>query len=81
MKSQESTNKLTPNKDLIIQLDEKEFNLIMLIREKYRYGEVTLITHAGLPQKIKKVTEFEDLGTYPQQRKPLRFDGDTALPI
>lgn len=38
-----------------------EIELIKRIREKYRFGEVTLILHEGLPRKIKAVTIFEDL--------------------
>lgn len=38
-----------------------EIELLQRIRHKYRFGELTVILHAGLPQKIKAVTVYEDL--------------------
>lgn len=38
-----------------------EIELIRRIRDKYRFGELTLILHEGLPRKVKQVTIYEDL--------------------
>lgn len=38
-----------------------EIELLRRIRTKYRFGEVTLILHEGLPRKVKAVTVYEDL--------------------
>lgn len=38
-----------------------EIELLTRIRNKYRFGEITIILHNGLPQKIKEVTRYEDL--------------------
>lgn len=38
-----------------------EIELIRRMREKYRFGEFTIIMHEGLPRKIKQVTTYEDL--------------------
>lgn len=43
------------------ELHALEIELIRRIREQYRFGEISLITHEGLPQKIKQVTVFESL--------------------
>lgn len=45
------------------ELHALEIELLKRIREKYRYGEITIILHNGLPQKIKEVTRYEDLKT------------------
>lgn len=43
------------------QLHLLEIELLKRIRQRYRYGEITIILHNGLPQKIKEVTIYEDL--------------------
>lgn len=43
------------------ELHALEVELLRSIREKYRFGEITLIIHEGLPRKIKAVTVFEAL--------------------
>lgn len=47
-------------------LSKNEVNLIRIIRERFRYGDITIITHDGQPKKIKAVTEYDSLDTYPQ---------------
>lgn len=42
-------------------LHELEIELLRRIREKYRFGELTLILHEGLARKVKQVTVYEDL--------------------
>lgn len=41
------------------ELHKLEIELLRRIREKYRFGEVTIVTHEGLPRKIKETTTFE----------------------
>lgn len=43
------------------ELHRLEIELLKRIRDKYRFGEITIILHNGLPQKIKEVTKYEDL--------------------
>ena len=45
----------------IMNLHPKEIALIKSIRDKWRYGEITIITRDGLPFRLKKVWEFDDL--------------------
>ena len=55
---------LLPNQKTLInkdELHEKEENLIRLIREKYRFGRIVVITHNGLPQKIEATVEYSTL--------------------
>ncbi len=47
----------------LIDLTEKELQLILFIREEMAYGRGTLITHNGQPQRIediKKTKFFND---------------------
>lgn len=49
------------------ELTVNEINLIKIIRERFRFGDITIITHDGQPKKVKQVTEYEALETYPQR--------------
>lgn len=46
---------------LIEQLHPKEIALIMALRNKWRYGDVVVLMRDGLPQRLKMVTQFDDL--------------------
>jgi len=48
-------------KNKIYPLNKNEENLIRLIKTKYRYGEIIVICHDGIPQRIKRVDVFDDL--------------------
>jgi len=50
-----------PQKNKIYPLNKNEENLIRLIKTKYRYGEIIVICHDGIPQRIKRVDVFDDL--------------------
>lgn len=43
------------------ELDQKELELIHLIRTKYRYGELIILTRDGLPYRVAKATEYSSL--------------------
>lgn len=43
------------------ELHDLEVELIRRIRYQYRFGELSITLHEGLPRKIKSVTIFEDL--------------------
>jgi len=47
--------------DIIFELHPKEVELLKAIRTKFRYGEITIITRDGLPFRIRKTTEYDDL--------------------
>ena len=40
------------------ELDPKEKELIRLIRERFRYGDIVISTRDGLPHQVLKHTEF-----------------------
>jgi hypothetical protein len=42
-------------------LNHNEANLLTKLRTKYRYGEIIIIMHDGIPQRLKRVEEFDDL--------------------
>lgn len=44
-------------------LHQSEVDLVWLIRTKYRYGTVEILTRDGLPADILKTTERERLGS------------------
>lgn len=43
-------------------LHDNEVDLILLIREKYRFGQIVIRTHNGIPQYVEKTVERERLG-------------------
>ncbi len=43
------------------ELNRKEAELIYYIRTKYRFGDIIIKTHDGLPFRILKVTEYQEL--------------------
>lgn len=45
----------------IVELHAQEIELIKAIRGKWQFGEVTILTRNGLPYRIRRVTEFNDL--------------------
>ena len=45
----------------IVELHKNEIQLIRAIRNNWRFGEVTIITRDGLPQRLVRVKEFIDL--------------------
>jgi len=44
------------------ELHTNEIDLIHLIRTKYRFGQVVIQTHDGLPKYVEKTIERERLG-------------------
>ena len=44
----------------IINLHPQEIELIKSIRNKWRFGEITIIARDGLPVRLRRVTEFID---------------------
>jgi hypothetical protein len=44
-----------------MEITKNEENLIKTIRTRYRYGEIIIIIHEGVPIRIKKVETFTDL--------------------
>ena len=48
--------------DLTI-LYPQEMELLKSLRTRFRFGEVTIIMRDGVPQRIKRVIEIEDLGS------------------
>lgn len=43
------------------ELHALEIELIRRIRFQYRFGELVITLHEGLPRKIKSVTVYDDL--------------------
>ena len=42
-------------------LSHNEKELIRLIREQYRFGRVTVVTHDGVPKRIEETIRYESL--------------------
>lgn len=47
--------------DTIVELHPYELELLLSIRNKWRFGEITIIARDGLPVRIRRVTEFLDM--------------------
>lgn len=45
-----------------MELDPKEAELILSIRNRYQYGEIVVECYQGLPNRIGKTTVYEKLG-------------------
>ena len=45
----------------IVTLHPNEMQLLKMLRSKFRYGDITIIIQDGVPVRIKRVTEFENL--------------------
>ena len=45
----------------IFELHPSEMKLLRNLRERFRYGEVTIIMKEGLPFRLRRVTDFVDL--------------------
>lgn len=43
------------------KLSPNEAELIRLIREKYRFGQVTVVVHDGVPKRIVETVKYESL--------------------
>ena len=43
------------------KLNKNEANLIIKLRTQYRYGEIIIMMHDGIPQRLKKIETFDDL--------------------
>ena len=50
------------NKELK-ELHPSEWRLILAIRNKYRFGELKILTRHGLPYRLKVTERFEDLNS------------------
>ncbi|MEK6830167.1 MAG: hypothetical protein AABY15_08690 [Nanoarchaeota archaeon] len=48
-------------KELLEELHPKEAALILAMRKKFKYGEIVVIMRDGLPFRLKRVTEFDEL--------------------
>lgn len=51
---------------LLNELHPKEVALLLSLRNKFRYGDVVVKMRDGIPQRLSKVTEFDDLGPIPE---------------
>jgi len=47
----------------VIPLTDNEAHLIHLLRTKYRFGKVTIVTHDGRPTFIEKTVERQQIGS------------------
>jgi len=47
---------------MVIRLTPREFALIVALREKYRFGHVTLLLRDGVVQRLEAVEDFKDVG-------------------
>ncbi len=45
----------------LFELNQNEKNLILKLRTEYRYGEIIIVMHDGIPQRLKKIEIFDDL--------------------
>jgi hypothetical protein len=65
MENQNRKSKFSDINDttVIIELHPFEMQLIRQLRNNFRFGEITIIMRDGIPQRLKRITEFADLDT------------------
>lgn len=63
-KKRTQPNNLEIKEDGILPLHAKEIDLILKMREKYRFGEITIKVRDGRPWSIEKTTITEVLGVF-----------------
>lgn len=51
------------SKEIFGELSEVEIDLILNLRHQYRFGEVTVLMHEGIPQQILKTVKRKKLGS------------------
>lgn len=52
---------MIPVEDFIIDLHPHEIALLLALRNKFRFGDVTIKMKDGIPMRISKAYEFDDL--------------------
>ena len=45
----------------ILELHPSEVELLKNLRTRFKFGEVTIVMRDGVPQRLKRVTEFAEL--------------------
>ena len=50
------------NKEELGELNEKEVDLILTIRNEYRFGMLEIYVHDGVPQHILRTVKRKNLG-------------------
>lgn len=45
----------------ILELHSKEVELLKNLRNRFKHGEITIIMRDGLPFRLRRITEFQDL--------------------
>lgn len=54
---------MPPEKEIDLgKLHPKEVQLIYYIRNKFKYGDVVVQTRDGLPYRISRAVEYQELG-------------------
>lgn len=46
---------------LLIDLSPKEIALILALRNKFRFGDIVIKMRDGVPQRLERVTEYDNL--------------------
>ncbi len=44
-----------------MEVNQKEQNLLLLIRNRFRFGKIVVLTRDGLPYKIEETVKYADL--------------------
>lgn len=45
----------------VVELSQNELQLIKAIRNRWRFGEITILVREGVPYRLKRVEEFLEL--------------------
>lgn len=63
-KKRTQSNNTEFKEDDVLPLHDKEIDLILKMRKRFRFGEITIKVRDGLPWSIEKTTITEILGLF-----------------
>ena len=55
----------------IMELHRNEAQLLHQLRNDFKFGEVTIIMRDGIPFRLRRITEFADLDSKLDSKKPV----------
>ena len=45
----------------IVELHPQEISLLKMLRNRFKFGEITIVMKDGLPFRLRRIMEFEEL--------------------
>lgn len=59
----------------IIKLNQKEYDLILFVREKMPFGKCILVTHEGMPIRVENINPAKVFGSEDREEERIQSAG------